>query len=113
MVNPSQQNNLDESLEDQMTSIQEAIDIQTKNLFENESIYNLHASENFKRVKDDMHQMNEDIDDKIIEMKSDMNSKIEAVATKITDLSNDMDGKIETMAYSILNEIRNIKRRAG
>lgn len=96
-----------------MTSIQEAIDAQTKTLFENEATDNHNASENFKRVKDDMHKMNEDIDDKIRDMSDDMDKKIDAVTAKIGKLSTRMEEKIGTMEDSILNEIRNIKRRTG
>ena len=96
-----------------MTSIQEAIDAQTKSLIENEAADNQNATENFKKVKDDMHKMNTDIDDKIGVLSDDIDRKINAVATRIGELSTRMEGKIETMEDSILNEIRNIKRRTG
>ena len=65
LITPSEKNTLEDSLEERIAHIKEAIENQTKNIHERQDAISEDTTSKFQNLKNEMHEMNGDIDNKI------------------------------------------------
>jgi archaellum component FlaC len=82
LITPSQKNSLEESAEEQLTSVKESLESQSKGIQDRQDMINESTGLKFESIKNEMHEVNTDIDNKLNNMKERIGN---------------LDGKIETL----------------
>ena len=87
LITPSQKNSLEETTEEQLASVKESLENQSKGIQDRQDMINESTGLKFESIKNEMHEVNTDIDNKLNNMKQRIGN---------------LDGKIETLTELLL-----------